>query len=147
MKCYFAIVLIGFISCNILVTDISKIEYARLLKENESHLKEKVAYIVNIIVTIIKYIWTSQHIIIKQEYYKVFLEKVKLALNELKEYFKKHSIKEISEKFIALVKKYQEYIRNISSKDISDVILDIIKKIKDIVLKTDFGAFEYFLKY
>jgi len=105
MKCYLAIVLIRFFSCNILVSDLSKIELARLLKENESHLKDKVTYIIHIIVTIIKYIWSSQHIIIKQEYYKVFLEKIKLALNELKEYFKKHSIKEISENFIALVKK------------------------------------------
>ena len=113
MKCYLAIVLIRFISCNILVSDLSKIELARLLKENESHLKDKVTYIIHIIVTIIKYIWSSQHIIIKQEYYKVFLEKIKLALNELKEYFKKHSIKEISENFIALVKKisriYKKY--------------------------------------
>ena len=146
MKSYLAIFLIGLISCNTLVTDSSKIEFSRLLKENESHLKDKIAYFIHIIVTIIKYIWNFQHIILKQEYYKIFIEKVKTALNDLKEYLKKHSIKEISEKFISLVKQYQDYIRKISSKEIAEVIVDIVKKIKDIVLKTDFGTFEYILK-
>ena len=42
MKSYLAILLIGLISCNTLVTDSSKIEFTRLLKLNESRLKDYV---------------------------------------------------------------------------------------------------------
>ncbi len=145
MKSYLGIILIGLITSNTLITDSSKIEFARILKANESILKEKLEYLVHVITIIVKFILDFKHLIAIQENYKIILEKVKLALNELKKILKKYSIKEIEEKFVNIVNQYQDFIRKIPSTEIAEEIVKIIEKIKDFIINTDFGDVEYLL--
>ena len=146
MKGYLAILLIGLISCNTLVTDSSKIEFGRLLKLNEAHLKDYVKLLVDYIVLYVGNYFDYILKFFEQQSYKDLIEKIKKTLEQLKEYVEKHSLKEISEKFKALVKEVKDFVKNLSTEQIAEYVKEILEKVKEYVINTDFGALEPYMK-
>jgi uncharacterized protein YpuA (DUF1002 family) len=146
MKGYLAILLIGLISCNTLVTDSSKIEFGRILKLNEAHFKDYIKlYFDNIAFYVGNY---SNYLLkfLEQKYYIDIIEKIKILLEQFKEYAKKHSLKEILEKFKALVKELKDFLINIPTEQIEDYVKEILEKVKEYIINADFGPLEPYMK-
>ena len=135
MRSHLAIILIGLISCNIIITDNSKFESLKLFTSKEYHLKDFVEHYIKISIKLIKIGFDLFSDNLDQQKYKEHIEQLKKYLQVIKEFMKQHSIKETLDKFTLLVKQFQSFIVNISSPvELAEYIKEVLEKIKDLPL-------------
>ncbi len=134
MRSHLAIILIGLISCNIIITDNSKFESLKLFTSKEYHLKDFVEHYIKISIKLIKTGFDLFSEILDQQKYKEHIEQLKKYLQVIKEFMKQHSIKEILDKYTLLVKQFQSFVEDLSPVELAEYVKEVLEKIKDLPL-------------